>query len=69
MEILTNLTYMFLPDDVLEKQTFPGIMGSTGNPFYYFYMPKEDMFYWFGRATYAGDGSSGDGVRFFMVEC
>ena len=57
----TNLTYMFLPDDVLEKQTFPGIMGSTGNPFYYFYMPKEDMFYWFGRATYDGDGNSGDG--------
>ena len=56
-----NLTYMFLPDDVLEKQTFPGIMGSTGNPFYYFYMPKEDMFYWFGRATYDGDGNSGDG--------
>ena len=61
----TNLTYMFLPDDVLEKQTFPGIMGSTGNPFYYFYMPKEDMFYWFGRATYAGDGSTGDGVEIF----
>ena len=56
-----NLTYGFLPDDVLEKQYFPNIMGSRGNNFYYFYMPKADMMYWFGRATFMGDGNSGDG--------
>ena len=53
-----NLTFMFLPDDVLEKQYFPGIMGSEGDDFYYFYMPKADMNYWFGRATYQGTGTT-----------
>ena len=57
----TNLTFMFLPDDVLEKQYFPNIMGSEADNFYYFYMPKADMMYWFGRATYIGDGNTGDG--------
>ena len=56
-----NMTYAFLPDDVLTKVTIPGFLGSTGN-FYYFDMTKEDLFYWFGRAGFMGDGNTGDGT-------
>jgi len=56
-----NMTYAFLPDDVLNKVSINNILGS-GNDFYYFDMTKEDMFYWFGRAGFIGDLNTGDGT-------
>ena len=56
-----NMTYAFLPDEVLNKVTKNNFLGS-GNPFYYFTMTQEDMFYWFGRAGFIGDLNTGDGT-------
>jgi TonB-dependent receptor len=56
-----NMTYAFLPDDVLNKVSINNFLGS-GNDFYYFDMTKEDMFYWFGRAGFIGDLNTGDGT-------
>ena len=56
-----NMTYAFLPDDVLNKVSINNFLGS-GNNFYYFDMSKEDMFYWFGRAGFIGDLNTGDGT-------
>ena len=52
-----NMTYGFMPDDVFNKVSIDGFLGSN-SPFYYFDMTKEDALYWFGRAGFADDNGT-----------
>ena len=52
-----NMTYAFMPDDVFNKVSIDGFLGSN-SPFYYFDISKEDALYWFGRAGFADDNGT-----------